>query len=87
MLAEPVHAGADCAGSATAAAEFVAAARAATLQWRFDPAFRCVYPGDIRPEHGMCVGKGVQEIPQAVSLVYRFVFEQVDGRGSVRMAD
>lgn len=87
VLAEPVHAGADCAGTTTTAAEFIAAARTAALQWRFDPAFRCVYPDDTRPERGLCVGQGVQEIPQAVSLVYRFVFEQADGQGRVRMDD
>jgi hypothetical protein len=87
VVSEPVHAGVDCAATARAAPGFVAAARAATRQWRFDPAFRCVYPEGLRPEHGMCVGKGVKEVPQAVSLVYRFVFEQVDGRGRVRMED
>lgn len=85
VLAEPVHEGADCAATANAAPELIAAARGATLQWRFDPAFRCVYPDGASPEPGICVGKGVQEIPQAVSLVYRFVFEQHDGRGRVRM--
>jgi hypothetical protein len=57
------------------------------LQWRFDPAFRCVFPEGVRPAPGVCSGTGVEEIPQAVSLVYRFVFEQRDGRGNVRMAD
>jgi hypothetical protein len=87
MLAEPVAAGAECAATPAAAPEFVAAARAAALRWRFDPAFRCVYPPGATPEPGYCDGEGVEEIPQAVSLTYRFVFEQRDGRGRVRMAD
>jgi hypothetical protein len=87
LQSAPVHEGADCTATATTAAGFVAAAQAAAQQWRFDPAFRCVFPEGKPPEHGVCVGEGVREIPQAVSLVYRFVFEQVDGRGSVRMAE
>ena len=34
-----------------------------------------------------CGNDGTREIPQAVSLVFRFVFEQVDGRGSVRVGE
>lgn len=83
----PVREGADCAATAGAAPGIIAAAQATVRQWRFDPAFRCVHPAGATPEPGMCVGAGVQEIPQPVSLVYRFVFEQFDGRGSVRMAD
>lgn len=63
--------------------QFVAAAQAAVAGWRFDPALRCVFKPGERPEHRTCVG--AQEIPQAVSLTYRFVFEQQDGRGAVRI--
>jgi hypothetical protein len=86
-LADPVQDGEACAPTALAAPPFVAAAQAAARSWRFDPAFRCVFPEGQPPEHGLCVGKGVREVPQAVSLVYRFVFEQVEGRGAVRLGD
>lgn len=86
-LADPVQDGEACAPTAGAAPGLIAAAQAAARSWRFDPAFRCVYPEGRLPEHGICSGEGVQEIPQAVSLVYRFVFEQVEGRGAVRLGD
>lgn len=87
LQSTPVQEGPDCAATATAASGFIAAAQAAAQQWRFDPAFRCVFPEGEPPEHGVCVGEGVREVPQAVSLVYRFVFEQSGGRGTVRMAE
>ncbi|UJB17765.1 MULTISPECIES: hypothetical protein [Lysobacter] len=61
---------------------FVEAARAAAAQWRFDPAFRCVYPGAKPDEQGCVTGK---EEPVAVSLAFSFVFEQKDGKGAVRV--
>lgn len=61
---------------------FVEAARAAAARWRFDPAFRCVYPGAKPDEQGCVTGK---EEPVAVSLAFSFVFEQKDGKGSVRV--
>jgi hypothetical protein len=87
MLSEAVREGSDCVATIAAAPEFVAAARDATVRWRFEPAFRCVHPPGVTPEPGYCEGPGVEEIPQAVSLVFRFVFEQVGGRGSVRLGD
>src|SRR5688572_13375210 len=82
----PIGAGPDCPAESNAAAPFYDAAQAATTGWRFDPAFRCVAPkGEKPPKHG-CYGDDVEEVPQAVSLVYRFVFEQIDGKGSVHLA-
>lgn len=86
-MTEPVAAGTDCEMTERAAPEFISAAREAAQGWRFDPAFRCVHPEGEPPDYGLCSGEGVREIPQAVSLVYRFVFEQVDGRGAVRLAE
>lgn len=65
---------------------FFAAAAAAAQTWRFDPAFRCVFDHAPGPDEA-CGNDGTQEIPQAVSLVFRFVFEQVDGRGTVRVGN
>ena len=63
---------------------FLDAARNAVLGWRFDAAFRCEYPNDAaRTRQDRSGGR---ETPQAVSLAYRFVFEQRDGRGSVRLS-
>lgn len=64
---------------------FYDAARHAVLQWRFDAAFRCEYPNDAARIRGDC--SGGRETPQALSLTYRFIFEQRDGRGSVRQSD
>lgn len=63
---------------------FAHAAALAAGSWHFDPAFRCVYPdaGSVQPG---CTPDSPR-VAQAVSLVYRFVFEQHDGRGSVRMS-
>lgn len=65
---------------------FFEAAAAAAGTWRFEPAFRCVFDHVPGPDEA-CGNDGTQEIPQAVSLVFRFVFEQVDGRGTVRVGD
>lgn len=75
----------DCPGSNEADARFLAAAAAAARTWHFDPAVRCEYPNLQARQREDCTGG--RETPQAVSLVYRFVFEQRDGRGLVRMAD
>ena len=81
----PIVAGPDCAAQENAAAEFYTAAQNAAASWNFDPAFRCVYPKNMKPHSRGCWGDDVQEVPQAVSLIYRFVFEQIDGKGAVRV--
>ncbi|MHB8912473.1 MAG: hypothetical protein ACYC42_07470 [Lysobacter sp.] len=63
---------------------FFDAAADAVLRWRFDAAFRCEYPNDAARIRQDC--SGGRETPQAVSLAYRFIFEQRDGRGSVRQS-
>lgn len=65
---------------------FFDAAAAAAQTWRFEPAFRCVFPQPPGPDDA-CGGSDTEEIPQAVSLVFRFVFEQQDGRGTVRVGN
>lgn len=85
----PIAAAAECPlddpdVQAAADRRFLDAAMGAMRQWRFDAAFRCVYPDDAARQRGDC--SGGRETPQAVSLAYRFVFEQRDGRGSVRLS-
>lgn len=85
---EPVATGPDCPEIERTAPAFYDAAQAAASSWRFDPAFRCLYPEGTTPDpQGGCWGEGVREESQAVSLVYRFVFEQVDGKGRVRLGE
>jgi hypothetical protein len=72
----------DCAALDPAAQPFMHA-QVAVSAWRYDPAVRCVFEHRPRPDYPTCVD--ARETPQAVSLTYRFVFEQQNGHGSVRM--
>ncbi len=81
----PIGVGPDCPATENAPAPFYEAAEAVAKEWKFDPAFRCVYPKKMKPNPRGCFGEDVEQVPQAVSLVYRFVFEQVDGQGAVRI--
>ncbi len=82
--AAPVDQGPDCNIGMDVESAFYAAAAETVKQWRFEPAFRCVFPEGGAPDMG-CGFTDTQEVPQAVSLIYRFVFEQVDGKGKVRI--
>lgn len=87
MTALPIASATQCAGDdpgvqAAADRRFSDAARETVSHWRFDAAFRCEYPNDAARTRGDC--SGGRETPQAVSLAYRFIFEQRDGRGLVR---
>ncbi|MBB5207357.1 hypothetical protein [Chiayiivirga flava] len=86
MGVTPAPTSPDCPALQPPAQPFFASAAAATQRWRFEPAFRCVFDRTPAPNEA-CGTDGTHEVPQAVSLVYRFVFEQVDGRGSVRVGD
>lgn len=75
-----------CETEAPAEPDFVSSAMQAAQGWRFEPAVRCVFRTADEKEAAANTGcAGAQEIPQAVSLHYRFVFEQKDGRGAVRL--
>jgi len=77
-----------CPAPDTVDAGFREAAAAAAAQWHFDPAFRCVFPDAATKARAASLGcMGGREVPQPVTLAYRFVFEQHDGRGSVRLGD
>jgi hypothetical protein len=68
-------------------ADFVDSAMHAARTWRFEPAVRCVFANAEEKAAATNTGcAGAREIPQAVSLHYRFVFEQDEGRGAVRLA-
>lgn len=69
-------------------ADFVAASLAAARDWRFEPAVRCVFASAAAKTAAANTGCATaREVPQAVSLHYRFVFELEDGRASVRWAN
>lgn len=80
-----VPSGEGCPDAAPADPRFVEAARVAVARWRFDPAFRCVYPGAKPADEQGCATGREEAVP--VSLAYSFVFEQKDGRGTVRMGE
>lgn len=65
--------------------EFLAASEAAARTWKFDPALRCVFRNAKDKERVVASCDGGKSIPQAVTLVYRFQFEQVDGKPKVHV--
>lgn len=84
--AHPVSEGPDCPAPGNAETTFFEAAATAVRQWRFEPAFRCIFEYTPKPKEP-CGGEDTREEPQAVSVVYRFTFEQANGLGSVRLGD
>lgn len=83
MFSRPVRDRPGCEAAVDAA--FDAAAAQAVSGWRFDPAFKCVFADEATKLRD---GPGCADtlmVKQAVSLVYRFEFEQHDARGSVRI--
>ena len=74
----------DCPTTDVVGRQFFDASIGTTREWRFDAALRCEYPNKLaRSSAGDC--SGGREVRQAASLAYRFVFEQREGRGSVRI--
>lgn len=70
---------------AGAEAEFLAASQAAAKTWKFDPALRCVFRNAKDKERAVASCDGGKSVPQAVTLVYRFRFEQVGGKPTVHV--
>lgn len=76
----------DCPEAGAMGVSFYGAAIRAAEKWRYEPALRCVFP-DVRTKeatYGSC--GGYAQFPQPISLTYRFMFEQEDGRSKVRMS-
>jgi hypothetical protein len=79
---DAMETGEDCAASAEAPAEMRQAVFDAVGFWRFEAAFRCVYPEGVQPSNLACMPPG-EEVPTAIRMPYRFVFVQRDGKGFV----
>lgn len=65
-------------------ARYIYSAMNALRQWRFEPAFRCVFPKREKP-HPQCRGFYKDEIPTAVRLAFRVVFDNSAGQAEVRI--
>jgi hypothetical protein len=65
--------------------QFLAASETVAKTWKFDPALRCVFRNVKDKERAVASCDGGKGIPQAVTLVYRFRFEQVDGKPAVHV--
>ena len=79
----PLAAPPDCPEAGGIPAVFVTAAEQAARTWHFDPALRCRVESRDAAGRPSCAPRS--ETAQAVSLSSRFVFEQRDGRGTVRV--
>jgi hypothetical protein len=75
----------DCPPITELTKQFSDAATAALTTWRFEPAIKCVFRSQRAKEAAGMSCSGGREVPQATSLTFRFLFEQVEGRGVVRM--
>ena len=85
MSSAPMVAVPDCPSPGVVDPLFFAAAEVTVTGWRFDPAARCTFEGGKPADADGCIG--ASKVPQAVSLAYRFVFEQKEGRGMVRIGE
>jgi len=86
MSSSPAEAPPDCPQAGEVDAAFFATVQHAVADWRYDPALRCVFPDAKTKDDTVGSCGGYTEVPEAVTLTYRFVFEQKDGRGSVKLA-
>jgi len=85
IASSPAVAPPECPGEQEVDPAFFASVQRAVAGWRYDPALRCVFPDAKTKDDTVGSCGGYTEVPEAVTLTYRFVFEQQDGRGSVRM--
>ncbi|MDR0181923.1 hypothetical protein [Lysobacter arvi] len=65
--------------------EFLAASESVARTWTFDPALRCVFRNAKDKERAVASCDGGKGIPQAITLVYRFRFEQSNGTPKVHV--
>ncbi len=79
---DPIEVGEDCEAGGEAPEAMREAVFDAVGFWRFEAAFRCVYPDGVQPSNLACMPPG-EEVPTAIRMPYRFVFVQRDGKGFV----
>jgi len=84
-FAGPVVREPDCPPITELTKQFADASVAALSLWRFEPAVRCVFRSRRAKEAAGMSCVGGREVPQATTLTFRFLFEQVEGRGVGRM--
>jgi hypothetical protein len=84
-FAGPIVRDPDCPPITELTKQFADAAATALATWRFEPAIKCVFRNKRAKEAAGMSCSGGREVPQATTLTFRFLFEQVDGRGVVRM--
>jgi hypothetical protein len=63
--------------------QFVDVSVAALSTWRFEPAIVCTFRTKNAKEAAGMSCQGGRETPQATSLTFRLLFNQVDGKGVV----
>jgi hypothetical protein len=63
--------------------QFVDVSVAALSSWRFEPAIVCTFRSTAAKEAAGMSCQGGRETPQATSLTFRLLFNQVDGKGVV----
>jgi len=63
--------------------QFVDVSVAALSSWRFEPAIVCTFRTTNAKEAAGMSCQGGRETPQATSLTFRLLFNQVDGKGVV----
>ncbi|GAB3737558.1 hypothetical protein GCM10028794_19580 [Silanimonas algicola] len=63
--------------------QFVDVSVAALSTWRFEPAVVCTFRSTAAKEAAGMSCDGGREKPQATSLMFRLLFNQVDGKGVV----
>ena len=73
----------ECPAVTALSKQFVDVSVAALSNWRFEPAVVCTFRSkDAKEAAGMSC-QGGREKPQATSLTFRLLFNQVDGKGVV----
>jgi len=65
--------------------EFLAVSETAAKTWKFDPALRCVFRNAKDKQLAGTSCSGGKSVPEAVTLLYRIRFEQVDGQPKVHV--
>lgn len=83
--AGPVVREPDCPPITQLTKQFSDAAEAALRTWRFEPAIKCTFRNKRAKEAAGMSCQGGRETPVATTLTFRFLFEQIDGQGRVRM--